>query len=1369
MRHLFAVTVLFCSLAGAQDYSPSQPPFSASPDALQKAFSKLEAGSNPATVLLEEARYEFDAQGRRTSRERMIFKVWTKTGAENWAMIERSWAPWLEERPTVRARVITPDGAVHELDPKTIADTGAKDSDQDVLSDRRTWKAPLPAMEAGSIVEQEIVFHETNVSPVPGKVAYYHFGGSVPTERTLVQIRAPESLPLRFKVKLAPQAVVSDTKENGVRAVNVELGPMKPLKNTERFLPSDEPRQPHIVYSTGSDWATVARTYHGIVEEQLKGYNAARHLPKFPNGASRDAKILAIIDKLNREIRYTGIEFSEASVVPRRPEEVLQRKYGDCKDKATLAVAWLRAAGIEAHVALLDASLGSDIDPDLPGGSAFNHAIVYVPGSPDLWLDPTDTDLRLGVLGPEDQGRFALVARPTTTGVIRTVESTAEQNRVIETREFYLSELGRAKVTEVTEMYGAPDRQYRSIFGEKDEKDLRESLKGYVEWTYGEAKISRATRGDPDDLTKPYQLKIELADAQRGTTARTEAAVGIRLSQIATTRLPDYFTEDPEEKDKNKKEKDKDEEPEPKRERDFVISEPFIHEWRYIVHVPPGFRLRQLPEATEEKLGPATLSVKFTRESDTTLLGDLRFVMPKRRFAANEGAALRDAMTELRKRKVMVIYFDQIGETALASGQVKEALAQFNALRKLHPNEALHAMQAARALLEAGAGATARAEAQRAVALEPTSAQAYLELADVLKHDLIGRPMAKGSDIEGAVAAYRRALELNPDDPAARANLAILLEHNRNAERYGLGAKMEEALAEYKKVQDKLAGLGVPQNYGVALFRAGKAKELREYLVKQPDNSHTHTLRICASALIDGSEAAIRDAGQVSGVQARQQTLASAAQTLLVVRQYALAADLFEAANKTANAAALTNLIQMLRKTKRVEDQDITIRRPEDAVGAFYIGILTMDRDTKAWLHPLSDRLLEGEEIGPSDLAEIKNGLGSSMSSVKNSGMPLQVGIDIAMSVLQFTAEGSDETGFVVRANMVGGGDTGSEQVWFVIREKGSYRLIAPPNTFQPTAAMILALLDEGKTELARAWLDRIRQELPAGNGDDPLSGQMFSRFWQQGQTADADSMRIAAALLLSEHEKAVDRTLAILEKAARSADAANANHISAGLAEAYYTAKKYDQALAEGERLCGRLPRSGNAVLLGLRAAYALGGKKEADRFLSPRLDSFKSNVAAQRMFASAAMLYGDTERAIAIEKAIVDAGRANWNDFNQLAWADLMAGKVTTASLEIAKRGVLMGKDEPTPLIHTLATIQAELDQTAEARAALLQRMTTLAQDEPDDDEWYTFGRIAEKLGLNDEAVTMYKRLKKPRNERLVAASSWTLAQQRLKALGK
>src|SRR6266478_272008 len=72
-----------------------------------------------------------------------------------------------------------------------------------------------------------------------------------------------------------------------------------------------------------------ARSYSAIVEKQIKGFNAAPSLPKFSVNATREAKIQAIIQKLNREIRYTGIEFGDASVIPRSPAEVLQRKYGD--------------------------------------------------------------------------------------------------------------------------------------------------------------------------------------------------------------------------------------------------------------------------------------------------------------------------------------------------------------------------------------------------------------------------------------------------------------------------------------------------------------------------------------------------------------------------------------------------------------------------------------------------------------------------------------------------------------------------------------------------------------------------------------------------------------------------------------------------------------------------------------------------------------------------------------------------------------------------------------------------------------------------------------------------------------------------------
>jgi Flp pilus assembly protein TadD, contains TPR repeats len=98
-----------------------------------------------------------------------------------------------------------------------------------------------------------------------------------------------------------------------------------------------------------------------------------------------------------------------------------------------------------------------------------------------------------------------------------------------------------------------------------------------------------------------------------------------------------------------------------------------------------------------------------------------------------------------------------------------------------HPKEALHRIQLARALLSAGLAENARTVARQATALEPNSAQAYSTLAWILEHDLIGRRLKKGYDLQGAIVAYRKAKELDPKDKDIRANLAMLLEYDSKA------------------------------------------------------------------------------------------------------------------------------------------------------------------------------------------------------------------------------------------------------------------------------------------------------------------------------------------------------------------------------------------------------------------------------------------------------------------------------------------------------------------------------------------------------------------------------------------------------------
>jgi hypothetical protein len=62
----------------------------------------------------------------------------------------------------------------------------------------------------------------------------------------------------------------------------------------------------------------------------------------------------------------------------------------------------------------------------------------------------------------------------------------------------------------------------------------------------------------------------------------------------------------------------------------------------------------------------------------------------------------------------------------------------------------------------------------------------------------------------------------------------------------------------------------------------------------------------------------------------------------------------------------------------------------------------------------------------------------------------------------------------------------------------------------------------------------------------------------------------------------------------------------------------------------------------------------------------------------------------------------------------------------------------------------------------------MDDLNLDEPDDDYWYAFGRIAEQYGERETAIADYRKLEKPKQALALSTSSYRLAQMRLKAMG-
>lgn len=593
LSSLVFALLFFGALGAPATFAAGQPwdapAFSEDPAALSQAVSAVsEPDEQDVIVFLEETHLSFDTEGRRDTKRRLIFKVLSQKGAEDMSSISVKWQPWHESPPVLRARVIDPDLSIHDLDPKTLTEEGVQSGEQDVYTDSKIMEGPLPAMMPGAVVEETFDAAETQPLFSGGLTGRFYLDWDVPVEHSLFIVDSPDSFPVHTLVKgpvaLQPQI----TKEGGRSTWTVSAEHIAAEREIPPLLPSDVPRGPEVEFSTASSWQAVAAGYSLILNRQTVVDQAKQITADAIQGTkTREETIAALVARLHKEVRYTGVEFGQSSLVPETPSEILQRKYGDCKDKASLLVAMLRSAGIPAYVALLSANGAEDIDPQMPGMGRFNHAIVYVPGAnpgsgpstQDLWIDATDEYARLGYIPGDDQGRWALIIKPDQTTLVRTPESTAEDNRTVERREFKLAEDGPARVVETTDSWGSVEADYRSYFDD-DTKKIHDGLDSYMKNAYLADKLTKLDSTKASDFSVPFRIRLEADSAKRGSSERADAVVAILLSGL-TTRLPDYFTSEDDNKDKKVTA--------PARTDDFILPEPYVDEWHYHIVPPPGF------------------------------------------------------------------------------------------------------------------------------------------------------------------------------------------------------------------------------------------------------------------------------------------------------------------------------------------------------------------------------------------------------------------------------------------------------------------------------------------------------------------------------------------------------------------------------------------------------------------------------------------------------------------------------------------------------------------------------------------------------------------------------------------------------------
>lgn len=706
---------------------------------------------------LRERRYRFDAEGRLTDTTHLVYRVMAAEPHEVWKTVSATWRPELDERPIIEARVIAPDGTSATLDQTTLVETAVKSQLEDIFSDAKQLSAPLPLLRPGVLVDLTITSSERRSLTPWGVAVDVRFALQVPLAVDRLDVEAPASLKLQGLVEHLPEKLVR-TEQGGTVRLHLERKKTPVFEPNEPLTPPEEAVWPRVIISTGASWNAVAKGYGAAVAPRFVLTEALKAKAKsLTAGARTDAeKVSQLLSFVRREVRYTGLEVQDASIVPALPAEVTARRYGDCKDMSTLLVTMLREVGVEARLALLSASWLPDVPEQLPGSGHFNHAIVYVP-STKQWVDPTQRFAAPGQLGSSSQGRRALIIDDSTQALVTTSVAQSTDSTLRATYEGRFARHGKGSIVRTRETRGLAVDEFRGAFYANAD-EYRRVMQVTTKDSYGgQVDAGIVSVGDPLDVAHDFVERLEVPVTTWVRTSLVDAAMTVEadtLIRALPIRLPAADAEtptDPEEREALR------------RKHTLVVPDPYVAELVFKASPPPGYVMERLPEPFTERIGPLSVSSTATQDTAGRVTMTVRLDSGPRRYSAADVELIKKELPRVLARIEELVFQNQPMQL-LKQGKAVEALKLARALVAAEPKEPMTHLTLASVLLSLHAGQQARAEAKQAVTLAPGLAVAHRELGRVLMHDALGRYLEPGFDRTAAEAALRKAVTLDGDD-----------------------------------------------------------------------------------------------------------------------------------------------------------------------------------------------------------------------------------------------------------------------------------------------------------------------------------------------------------------------------------------------------------------------------------------------------------------------------------------------------------------------------------------------------------------------------------------------------------------------------
>lgn len=457
------------------------------------------------------------------------------------------------------------------------------------FDDYKAHRVLFPNLQKGS----KLSLNYTEKLSEPHFFSRFFFSSYAPVELAQYSVVAAEGVKLRWKMFGLKEGEYEYTQTpQGKNTLHTwQVKNVKRI-NTEPDAPSYSYYAPHVIVLIDSytwkgetkkllaDENALYSWYYSLVdkvntEESTEIKHVADSLTK---DLKTDAeKVKAVFYWVQDHIKYVAFEDGMGGFIPRESKLVCSRRFGDCKDMASIITSLCHAAGVKSVYLTW---IGTRDIPytyaDVPAPMSDNHMIAtYIENGNYYFLDGTGRNLPFGTPTAMIQGKEALIGKGAGQyEVVKVPEMTAEINRRIDTIEInVVKNMLQGKGSALLSGYDKINFAYR-INGLNDQKKKDELLtslvaKGNNKFTSGDFKTGYFTdRSRPAEVTYNWQL----SDYARENG--NEIYINMHLNKWFRNDLLDATKRDV------------------GREMEYKYHDTFV----YILNIPAGYKPTYVPE-----------------------------------------------------------------------------------------------------------------------------------------------------------------------------------------------------------------------------------------------------------------------------------------------------------------------------------------------------------------------------------------------------------------------------------------------------------------------------------------------------------------------------------------------------------------------------------------------------------------------------------------------------------------------------------------------------------------------------------------------------------------------------------------------------